>query len=110
MARPTTYSVTELFRLWHDQTLRTEQVAQHIGVSTAYLYTLAKRHGLPRRKGPPPSKGYSQRCPGDPTPEEIEERKRELRERHFAEMRAESTQASRTRAWRHRVGNLQEAG
>jgi hypothetical protein len=111
MARPTIeYSVSDLFRLWQDETLKTEQVAQQIGVSTNYLYAIAKRHGLPRRKGPAPVRDLLERQRDDPTPEEIEELKRDLREKHFAEMRAESVEASRARAWRQRNENLQDAG
>jgi len=36
----------------------------------------------------------------DPTPEEIAERARECRERHFKERREETPVASRARAWR----------
>jgi transposase len=100
------YSVAELFRLWHDSTLRTTEVAERLGVSTVFLYTLAKRHALPRRASPPPDEGFSQRRPDDPTPEQIEELKREIRERHLAERRAEPASTTHTRAWRHR--SLQE--
>jgi hypothetical protein len=36
----------------------------------------------------------------DPTPEEIAERARECRERHFRDLREETPRASRARAWR----------
>jgi hypothetical protein len=36
----------------------------------------------------------------DPTPQEIEERARECRERHYAQRRGESEHASKFRIWR----------
>ena len=98
------YSTAELFRLWHDNSLRTIEVANRLGVSQVFLYTLARRHHLPKRHGPrggfkpPPPKVVN-----DPDPEPFDEqpsdslalspwvaaRARECRERHYAQRRNE---------------------
>ena len=38
-----------MFKLWHDGTLRTEDVAMHLGLSTSTLRKVASRHGLTHR-------------------------------------------------------------
>jgi hypothetical protein len=38
-----------MFKLWHDDTLRTEDVALRLKLSTGTLRTVAKRHGLLHR-------------------------------------------------------------
>jgi hypothetical protein len=38
-----------MFRLWHDQELRTEDVALRLGIGTATLRRVASRHGLRHR-------------------------------------------------------------
>lgn len=110
------YSVPELFRLWNDDSLRTIEVANMLGVSQVFLYTLARRHHLPRRNGP--RGGYKPDEPKvvvvdtDPEPLDespaadslalspwVEARARVVREKHFAERRGEP--------W---PDNLQEAG
>lgn len=68
------YSVVELFRLWHDDSLRTIEVANMLGVSQVFLYTLARRHALPRRNGP--RGGHKPAAPkigNDPDPEPFNE-------------------------------------
>lgn len=42
-----------LFKLWHDDTLRTEEVALRLKLSTGMLRTVAKRHGLLHRVSVP---------------------------------------------------------
>ena len=84
----------EFAKLWHaGETL--DRLAARIGISRATVMRYANRLGLPNR-------GQLQRKP-DPTPEEIEQRARELRERHFAELRAEQDSVTRCRVWRHRL-------
>jgi len=84
----------EFARLWHEgETL--DRLAARIGVSRATVMRYANRLGLPNR-------GQLQRKP-DPTPEEIEQRARELRERHFAELLAEQDSVTRCRVWRQRL-------
>jgi len=83
----------EFAKLWHaGETL--DRLAARIGVSRATVMRYAKRLGLP-------SRGQLQRKP-DPTPDEIAERCRELRERHLADRLAEDVNVTRCRAWRHR--------
>ena len=38
------------FRLWHDKTLSTPEVAERLGVPSRRLYKLADVHKLPRRE------------------------------------------------------------
>jgi hypothetical protein len=42
-----------MFKLWHDDTLRTEDVALRLKLSTGMLRTVAKRHGLLHRVSVP---------------------------------------------------------
>jgi len=42
-----------MFKLWHDDTLRTEDVALRLKLSTGTLRTVAKRHGLLHRVSTP---------------------------------------------------------
>lgn len=43
------YDVNALRRLWNDHTMRPEDVAKELGISTTFLRRLALRHHLPRR-------------------------------------------------------------
>ena len=45
--------VALMFRLWHDGTLRTEDVALRLGLSTGTLRKIATRHGLTHRVSVP---------------------------------------------------------
>lgn len=61
-----------LFKLWHDKTLRTVEIAQQLGCSERRLADEARRYGLRRR--PPyhkPRADELERQAGDPSPEEI---------------------------------------
>jgi hypothetical protein len=42
-----------MFKLWHDDTLRTEDVALQLGLSTGTLRKVATRHGLTHRVSTP---------------------------------------------------------
>lgn len=69
--------------LWHaGETL--DKLASRFGVSRATVMRFAVRNGLPFRGQPNLCGGL-----GDPTPEEIAERARECRERHYAMRRRE---------------------
>jgi hypothetical protein len=77
------YDIEKLKKLW-DKGLTHIEIADALGCPTAYVAQLRERHKLPpRRRAYHGPKEWN-----DPTPAEIEERKRELRERHLAEMRA----------------------
>jgi len=41
-----------MFKLWNDDTLRTEDVAMQLGISTNTLRKLGRRHGLVHRVSP----------------------------------------------------------
>ena len=76
------FDVKELTRLWHQGRTHAE-IASALGCPVQYVAQLRERHKLPQRR-------RSYHAPKDryPTPAEIEQRKREVRERHLAEMRA----------------------
>jgi hypothetical protein len=46
-------NVPLMFKLWHDNTLRTEDVALQLGLSTGTLRKVATRHGLTHRVSTP---------------------------------------------------------
>lgn len=74
-------------------------IAAALGITTSAVYTLRHQYGLPKRP-----KVYSN--PDDPTPEEIAERARECRERHYARRRAESDETSRIKVWQRQQREL----
>ena len=85
-----------LFRLWAEG-VGTDEIAVQLGVSISTLWLLRKRHALPPRT----PRERAARAMNDPTPEEIADRARECHERHYAERRGESGEASRIKTWRH---------
>jgi hypothetical protein len=52
-----------MFRLWNDETLRTEDVALQLGLSTGTLRKVAGRHGLKHRVSMP--SGETSEAPSD---------------------------------------------
>jgi hypothetical protein len=90
--------VPTLFLLWADMTLTRVEVARKLGVTEGNLTRLAERYGL----GP---RGRQHRAfsMDDPTPEEIAERARECRERHFAQRRAETATATDSKLSKRRA-------
>jgi len=44
--------VSMMFKLWNDDTLRTEDVAMQLGISTNTLRKIGRRHGLLHRVSP----------------------------------------------------------
>ena len=90
--------VPMLFELWADMTLTRVEVARKLGVTEGNLTRLAERYGL----GP---RGRQHRAfsMDDPTPEEIAERARECRERHFAQRRAETATATDSKLSKRRA-------
>ena len=87
--------VPRLFELWHDATLSRREIGIAIGVSQSCLSKTAAKLGLPKRE--------TVHCAAnDPTPEEIRERARQCRERHYAERRGENDRTTRKRRQRHR--------
>jgi len=75
--------VARLWRVYGDMTLSKADVARRLGITQAGLERLVRVHKLPRR--PRASTAPAR----DPTPDEIAERARECRERHYAMRRAE---------------------
>jgi hypothetical protein len=76
------YDIEKLKKLWKKGLTHIE-IADALGCPVAYVSQLRERHKLPPRR-----RAYHGPSEFDPTPAQIEERKRELRERHLAEMRA----------------------
>ena len=89
--QPRPVDVPTLFRLWHSD-MDTADIAVALGVSLSTLHSLRMRHKLPKRPR------ASVTVVADPTPDEIAERARECRERHYAERRGETGET--TLQWR----------
>jgi len=70
-----------LVDLWHAGAA-VDDIAAALGISRQAVYQLRYQYGLPKRPRP-------ERRSDDPTPEEIAERARECRERHYAMRRSE---------------------
>lgn len=81
-----------MFRLWADKSIQKWEIAKRLGISESTLASLAKRHHLPQRLRPQVVLAL------DPTPDEIAQRARECRERHYAERRGETDR--NTLQWR----------
>ena len=81
----------EFARLWHEG-LSLNSLAARFGVSRPTVKRYARLLDLPNRT----------EAHYEPTLEEIEQAKAELRAKHLAEMAAESDFASRARDWRER--------
>lgn len=103
MSRKVRICEAEFRRLWAAGMSRTD-LALHFDCSVSWVDGFRAQLGLSARKSAVPRECYS---PFDPTPEEIAERARECREKHYAQRRLETDSASRAKSWR---GNLQEAG
>lgn len=90
--------------LWHDKTLRTDEIAAQIGCRVDTLYKVAARHGLPKRIGAKTRrKSFDDGTEitwRDPTPDEIERMKEELWQKKLARMRAETPQETADRVLR----------
>jgi hypothetical protein len=107
MQRRVRVDEAEFRRLWAAGMSRLD-LATHFDCSMSFVDSYRARIGLPIRKDAVPQVCYS---PFDPTPEQIAERARECRERHYAARRGETEHATHNRvSRRRRLGNLQEAG
>jgi hypothetical protein len=80
-----------LHKLWHSD-METADIAFALGVSLSTLHNVRQKYGLPKR----PRAEVT--LVADPTPQEIAERARQCRERHFAERRGETDET--TKQWR----------
>lgn len=82
-----------LYRLWHSdpREVSTTEIARQLGVSASTLYKYAELHKLSKRE-----RVYRD-LTVDPTPEEIEQRAAECREKHFKKRRRESEEQTRSR-------------
>lgn len=86
------YCTETLHRLWaRGDSYR--EIASALGVCESYVALLKQRHKLPYRQKP-----QQQVFMDDPTPEQIAERKHEIRMAHLEHLRNECADASRSRA------------
>ena len=93
-----TVDVPKLFRLWNDESLRTEDVAVQLQISTGTLRKIATRYGLTHRVSPPGMEITEAPSAAEELLSQdslalspwVEARAREVRERHFAERRGDS--------------------
>jgi len=99
----TKVDVPLLFRLWHEDITR-QELAERVGVAQSTLGVLAKKHGLPKRK--PCTKTEIV----DPTPQEIADRARECREKHYAQRRNERDETVRAKVLNWDRGIFNPAG
>ena len=72
-------SVPLLFRLWHDNTKRPEDIARELGCSVPTLWRLKGIYGLPKRADRPVDEEYNGWRVDDPTEDQVEERAAECR-------------------------------
>ena len=91
--------VPRLFALWADHTLTRVDVAHRLGLSPTQLTRLVAQYRLPPRPRDRNQKTV------DPTPEEIERDKAELKAKHLAERRAEPwcSTTSKVSKWRNGI-------
>ena len=85
--------VPSMYRMWTDG-VPSQVIAERLGVCMSTLHALRQRHKLPKRAV------VRRVTPKDPTPEELQVRARECREKHFAQRRGESDET--TLQWRSR--------
>ena len=76
------YDLNKLRDLWN-QGRTHRQIASALGCPVVYVAQLRVRHNLPIRR-----RSYYRPAIVDPSPSELERLKNELRDKHFAEMRA----------------------
>jgi hypothetical protein len=91
--------LARLYQLWNDHTLTRVKVSAMLGISPTHLTRLVARHKLPPRPRDRNQKTV------DPTPEEIERDKAELKAKHLAERRAEPwcSTTSKVSKWRNGI-------
>ena len=75
------YDVEKLKRLW-DRGLSHQKIAEALGCPVPYVAQLRERHNLPMRR-----RAYHAPQYRDPTPDEIVERAKKIREKHLEEKR-----------------------
>jgi hypothetical protein len=83
-------SIPELFQLWVEG-LHVDEIAKRLQTTPAMIYKLKALHRLPKRQR------VCHRDAEDPTPEQIEERKAEIRAKHLERMRKEPVEATTSR-------------
>jgi len=93
-----------LYQLWNDHTLTRVRISEMLRISPTHLTRLVARHKLPPRP-----RDKNQQI-NDPTPDEIAERARQCRERHYAQRRAEPDEVTRTKVSKWRAGICQPSG
>lgn len=97
-----TYSVPDLWQLWASGASYSE-IAARLGCTESFVHKLKDRHKLPNR----PRRQARPRV--DPTPEELEQLKAEVKARHLARRRCETEEQTRTRVWHEDQAWLQHS-
>jgi DNA-binding transcriptional regulator YiaG len=87
-----------LYQLWNDRTLTRAEIASRLGISHTFLTRLVAKHKLP------PRQAEHKRNVVDPTPDEIERLKAELKAKHMAERRAEPYEVTVSKVSKWRAG------
>lgn len=82
-----------LFQLWADHAVSRQEIASRLGVAVSTVGKLQARYGLPTR---PVEKRRRMPQP-DPTPEEIQQRAAECRQKDLARKLRETTDETRKR-------------
>jgi transposase-like protein len=92
--------VASLFRLWNDESMTRAEIARELGVTAGQLTRLASRHGLGVR-----GRKHRAFSMTDPSPDEIERLKAELKAKHIQErMREDVTNTqSKVSKWRNGI-------
>lgn len=104
---PQQVDLPRFIALWHDRTISTAALAEQLGITQGYAYTLAARHGLPRRPKKPGRDDGTEITWRDPTPAEIAQAKADLLARHIAKRRGETEEETQrrieeeNRQWHH---------
>ena len=84
-------------RMWAAGASRTD-LACHFDCSVSTVDEVRVRMGLPARNR---YRYQNKQVTLDPTPDEIVERARECREKHYAQRRGEADETTRVRLWRN---------
>lgn len=90
--------ILELFRLWRTQ-LTADEIQRKLGISHNRLYSLVKKHKLPRRSPIKVQDDETERQQKDPTEEEILARAAEIRSGWSEKEREKRCVSKKVQTW-----------